>query len=248
MLSEITIKNFAIIEDLTLHFAQGFNVLTGETGAGKSIILDAVSLLLGGRADTNVVRSGAEAAMIEGTFALPEGPIRERILAIVQREALEGEALDHLVLTREVKRGGRTIGRVNGHTANVNVLREISEGLVDIHGQSEHLSLLKPASHVDLLDCYGGLQKQRSAFAELVHQVYEVRAELRNLTTNEQVRQQRAEMLAYEVEEITGANLKSGEDEVLRVEAKRLAGAEQLAASPLRHIAPFTRRRRQPLR
>ncbi len=228
MLSEITIKNFAIIDDLALSFAPGFNVLTGETGAGKSIILDAVSLLLGGRADTNVVRSGAEAAIIEGTFTLPKGSLRDRIQSILERDGLESDSPEALILTREVKRGGRTIGRINGRTVNVNVLKEIAEGLVDIHGQSEHLTLLKPASHVDLLDRYGGLYNQRTAFADLVHQVQQTRSELRSLTTNEQMRQQRAEMLAYEIEEITAANLKPGEDEALRAEAKRLAGAEQL--------------------
>lgn len=230
MLSEISIKDFAIIDDLTLIFAPGFNVLTGETGAGKSIILDAVSLLLGGRADTNVVRAGADTAIIEGVFTLQDGTLRERIQAIIEREELQGDSPALLTLVREVKRGGRTVGRVNGRTVNVNVLKEISEGLVDIHGQSEHLSLLKPASHIDLLDRFGGLHDQRAAFAELVHQVQTVRADLRSLTTNETMRKQRAEMLAYQVEEITAADLKSGEDESLRAEAKRLASAEQLTA------------------
>jgi len=230
MLSEITIKSFAIIDDLSLNFAPGFNVLTGETGAGKSIILDAVSLLLGGRADTGVVRSGAEAATIEGIFELPDSPARAQIDAILTRDELHGDSPDMLLLAREVKRGGRSIGRVNGHTVNVNVLREIGDVLVDIHGQSEHLSLLKPTAHIDLLDRYGGLAGQRAIFARLVGEVQRVRAELRDLLTSEQMRQQRADLLAYQVQEITAANLRLGEDEELRQEAKRLANAEQLAA------------------
>src|SRR5687767_5995366 len=119
MLSEITIKNFAIIDNLTLNFAPGFNVLTGETGAGKSIILDAVSLLLGGRSDTTVVRSGAEMAVLEAAFVLPKGGMRERIQAIITREQIEGDSTDHLLVTREIRKGGRTVCRINGHTVNV---------------------------------------------------------------------------------------------------------------------------------
>ncbi len=229
MLSEITIKDFAIIDQLTLQLAPGFNVLTGETGAGKSIILDAVSLLLGGRADVDDVRTGAQVAIVEGIFLLGEGPVRSHIDQVIVREALEGERPDVLVLTREVRRGGRNICRVNGHTVTLNVLQEIGEGLVDIHGQSEHLSLLKPSSHLELLDRYAGLLEQRKVFAQLVTQVDDVRAELRDLTANEAALKRRSEMLAYQVEEITAAKLRSGEEEELRDEARRLANAEQLA-------------------
>lgn len=229
MLAEITIKDFAIIDQITLQFAPGFNVLTGETGAGKSIILDAVSLLLGDRAGGDVVRSGAKLAVVEGIFVLRPGPVLDRVNEILAREELEGEAPDVLVLSREVRSGGRSICRVNGRTVTLGLLREISEGLVDIHGQSEHLSVLKPASHIVLLDRYGGLGEQRAAFGELVRQVNKVREELAALLRDEATLQQRAEMLAYKVEEIQAARLKPGEDDDLRDEARRLANAEQLA-------------------
>jgi DNA repair protein RecN (Recombination protein N) len=230
MLSEITIKNFAIIDELSLTFASGFNVLTGETGAGKSIILDAVSLLLGGRSDSTAVRSGAEMAILEASFVLSSGPLRDRIAEILKREEVEGETPEHLLLTREIRKGGRSVCRVNGHTVNVNVLKDISEGLVDIHGQTEHLTLLKPSSHIDLLDRFGGLLGKRAEFSRLVKEVEQIRAELRDLTTNEKLLKQRSELLAYKVQEIRAASLKPGEDEDLRVEAKRLGAAEQLAA------------------
>ncbi len=230
MLSEITIKDFAIIDRLTLQFAPGFNVLTGETGAGKSIILDAVSLLLGGRASADAVRSGEQVAIVEGVFVLLEGPVREAVIAILDREELEGDAPDVVVLARELRRNGRNVCRVNGRTVSLNLLQEIGEGLVDIHGQSEHLSLLKPASHLGLLDHYAGLLADRRAFAHLVRQVEKARAELHDLTANEEARARRAEMLAYTVEEIAAANLNPGEEESLRDEARRLANAEQLAA------------------
>lgn len=229
MLSEITIKDFAIIEQLTLQFSPGFNVLTGETGAGKSIILDAVSLLLGGRATHDDVRTGAEQALVEGVFVLENAGTRAAVNAIIEREALEGDAPDVLALTREVRRGGRNICRVNGRTVTLSLLQEISEGLVDIHGQTEHLSLLKPAYHLDLLDRYGNLTGQRQAFAALVREVEALRAELHDLITHKEDRALRAEMLAYKAEEIRAANLKPGEEEELRDEARRLANAEQIA-------------------
>ena len=229
MLSEITIKDFAIIDQLTLQFSPGFNVLTGETGAGKSIILDAVSILLGGRASSEDIRTGASMAIVEGIFVLKEEAIRDAVSAILAREGLEGEAPDVLVLSRELRREGRNICRINGRTVTLSLLQEIGDGLVDIHGQSEHLSLLKPAFHLDLLDHYGGLLDQRRAFSDAVREVEKVRAELHDLITNAETHRQRAEMLAYQVAEIEAANLKPGEEDDLRTEARRLANAEQLA-------------------
>jgi DNA repair protein RecN (Recombination protein N) len=231
MLSEITIKDFAIIEGLTLQFAPGFNVMTGETGAGKSIILDAVSMLLGGRASTEEIRAGASKAIIEGIFVLKEGPVRDAIDAVIEREALEGDAPDVLVLTREVRRDRRNICRVNGRSVTLTLLQEIAEGLVDIHGQSEHLSLFKPAYHLDLLDRYGGLMDERASFGKLVKALEKTRRELKNLVASEEDRAERAELLAYKIEEIEAANMKPGEEDELRAEAKRLANAEQLAES-----------------
>jgi DNA repair protein RecN (Recombination protein N) len=230
MLSEITIKDLAIIEDITLQFNRGFNVLTGETGTGKSIILDAVSLLIGGRADSEHVRSGARQALIEGVFVLDEGPAREHVQAVLEREGLEGDDPGVLMLSREVRRGGRNICRVNGRMTTLSVVLEIGEALVDIHGQSEHLSLLKPASHLGLLDRFAGLGTPREKFAALVYRVQQVRRDLKDLMDNEQALKRRAESLAYQIEEISSLNLKPGEDEELRDEARRLANAEQLAA------------------
>lgn len=228
MLSELTIKDFAIIDKLTLQFSPGFNVLTGETGAGKSIILDAMSLLLGGRASNDAVRSGAEKALIEGIFVLESESTRALVDSILAREELEGDSPDVLVLTREVRRGGRNICRANGHVVTVAILQELSEGLIDIHGQTEHLSLLKPSYHLDLLDRYGGLVERRRAFADLVRQVEALRSELHDLITHKEERAMRAEMLAFKAEEIRAANLKPGEEDELRDEARRLANAEQL--------------------
>jgi DNA repair protein RecN (Recombination protein N) len=229
MLAELRIQDFAIIDTIQLKFDKGFNVLTGETGAGKSIILDAVTLLLGGRADTDIVRSKADMAQVEGVFKLDKRTAA-RINPIIESEGLEGDSPNILVLAREVRTEGRNICRINGRTVTLALLRQVGEGLIDIHGQSEHLSLLDADSHIDLLDRYAGLESQRESFAVLVQQVYAVNSELEHLLRNEQELARRAEILAYEVEEIAAARLKPGEDVKLREERLRLANAEQLAS------------------
>lgn len=229
MLTELTIRDFAIIDNLTLTFASGFNVLTGETGAGKSIILDAVSLILGARADTTGIRAEAEGSHVEGLFTIGDSPTYPYLESILEREGLESNGSGLLFLTREIRNNGRTICRVNGRVTTLAVLRELGEGLVDIHGQSEHLSLLKPAMHVDLLDRYGDLEGERSEVAGLVVQVEAIRRELDELLADEDALKQRAELLAYQVEEIGAAELRPHEDEELKEETRRLANAEQLA-------------------
>src|SRR5579862_3484219 len=161
MLEEIRISNFAIIDHLELGFGKGLNVITGETGAGKSIIVDAVELLLGGKTDTSMVRSGAEKAVIEGTFSLNHSA-EVTITPVLEREGLtDEESGDVLTLSREIRANGRSSARVNGITVNLDVLSEIGDLLVDVHGQSAHLSLLKPAAHIDLLDRYADLMDTR---------------------------------------------------------------------------------------
>jgi DNA repair protein RecN (Recombination protein N) len=140
MLTELRIHNFAIIDQLDLRFGPGLIILTGETGAGKSIILDAVVMLIGGKADTTYVRSDADAAFVEGVFHL-KGPEKEAVHFILQREELMDDP-DYVVLTREIRKEGRSVARINGRTVSVSILKEIGSILVDIHGQAEHLSLL----------------------------------------------------------------------------------------------------------
>ncbi len=229
MLEELRIYNFAIIDQLELTFSQGFNVITGETGAGKSIIIDAVQLLLGDRADPEMIRAGAEKASIEGVFTL-NSEARRVIVPILQREDLRGEeGEEYVVLAREVRRNGRSTARVNGIAVNQELLREIGDALVDIHGQSEHLSLLQPRAHIDLLDRYADLFEMRVALATVVGKVTEVRREIRALLQDEAELKRRADRLRREYEEITAANLRPGEDDELKAERKRLSNSEQLA-------------------
>lgn len=229
MLEELRIRNFAIIDALELTFAPGFNVITGETGAGKSIMIDALELLLGGKADNAFVRAGADKSIVEGVFALND-LARVSISAILKREELpEDENPNFITLAREVRENGRSTARVNGVTVNIDVLREIGETLVDVHGQSEHLSLLKPASHIDLLDRYADLLEMRAAMATLVGRVHNLRQEIKSLLEDEAALKRRAERLRSEVEEIEATKLRPGEDDELRAERTRLANSEQLA-------------------
>ena len=228
MLSELRIKNLAIIDDLHMTFDRGFNVLTGETGAGKSIILDAVTLLLGGRADNDIVRSKSKVAYVEGIFYL-DNRTTARLSPLLSSEGLDGDAPDLLVLGREVRKGGRNLCRVNGRTVTLGMLKEVGTGLIDIHGQSGHLSLLDPAHHIELLDNYAGLESQHESIAALVSSYLQVKHELDRLLSEEVEQARHAEMLGFEIEELSAANLQPGEDEQLLEERTRLANAEHLA-------------------
>jgi DNA repair protein RecN (Recombination protein N) len=228
LLSELIITNFAIIEKLRLSFVLGFNVLTGETGAGKSIIIDAVSALLGGRVGAELVRAGANRAQVEGLFLL-ESHVQVALESLIQENGLEGDDDEMLILTREIRATGRTIARVNGRTVTVGLLREIGQQLVDIHGQSEHLSLLRTREHLGLLDRYAGLVSRRQAMAEKVHELRQVRQELALLLQDERELARRADLLAYQVEEIAAARLEIGEEEELIQERARLTNVERIA-------------------
>lgn len=227
MLAELRIANFAIIDSLTLRFCPGFNVLTGETGAGKSIIIDAVDMLLGGKAGQEVIRSGAEATLVEGVFQL--SPAGQAALApLLEAEGLEGDDPAVLVLARELRRGGRTVARVNGRAVALSVLKEIGNRLVDIHGQSDHLTLMRPREHIHLLDRYAGLLAQREQVAGLVRRLAAVRKELASLRRDQRELARRVDLLSFQAEEIEAAHLTPGEDKELESERRRLANAEQL--------------------
>ncbi len=229
MLTELRIRNLAIIESLELHFGPGLIVLTGETGAGKSIILDALEMLLGTRADTNIIRQGADFTLVEGVFRIDKR-VRETIHAILEREGLLEEE-DYLTLGREVRREGRNIARVNGRSVNLGLLKELGSYLIDIHGQSEHLSLLNPRAHIQLLDRYADLEKALHVYRQKYQSLQSIREELEKLRRLQTEAEQRREMLRFQLEEIEAARLKPGEDEELRHERNRLANAEALAES-----------------
>ncbi|HZU86546.1 MAG TPA: DNA repair protein RecN [Anaerolineaceae bacterium] len=227
MLSELRIENFAIIQSLELDFRSGLTTFTGETGAGKSIILDAIEALVGGRTDPTLIRSGAERAMVEATFQLSTNSAP--VVEILQREELLDDA-HTLTLSRELRREGRNVARVNGRSVGISLLRELGGFLVDIHGQSEHLSLLNVRHHIDLLDRYAQDENERSAYQAAYQQLLALRRELAELRQEEQEASRRTDLLNFQIQEIEGAQLKADEEEDLRHERDRLANAESLAA------------------
>ncbi len=226
MLTDLIIRNFAIIESLHVSFSGGFNVLTGETGAGKSIILDAVSLLLGGRARGDVIRSGMEEASVEAVFSLQDSPrVRERL---VEAGLADG---DELMVRRLVSRSGKNRVFLNGSPVTLGQLRDLTVGLVNIYGQHEHQNLQQVESHLEMLDTFAGLEEPLQVYREAYHACQEVRRELAQLDLAERERQQRIDMLAFQRQELENARLEPSEDDALEQERSLLLNAEKLQAA-----------------
>lgn len=223
MIKELQISNFALIEDLELSFYSGFSVLSGETGAGKSIIIDALSLLLGARASLEMIRTGAEGTRISGSFSHNDNSRR----LVSEWGMLDG---DELIITREINTSGRNKCWINGRLATVSQLAELGPSLVDIVGQHDSQSLLNPDGHALLLDTYGGAEHLalRRKVDELAEQWASVRAELNRLHRDERERNRRIDLLTFQVEEIAAAALQPQEDDLLEVERSRLANLDRI--------------------
>jgi len=228
MLKELHIKNFAIIQDLTLQFQKGLVIFTGETGAGKSIILDALEAVLGGRVDITSIRTGTDRAFVEAEFKL-EDPVKSKVNEILAMEDLVEEP-DCLVLTREIRSEGRNIARINGHSVSVSQQRDLGALLVDIHGQSEHLSLLKEHNHLDLLDRFADSGPLLQDYGRAYKELRLVQKQLEALHQAETDSARRSDMLAYQIKEIEAAKLMPGEEDELRQERTRLSNAENLSS------------------
>jgi DNA repair protein RecN (Recombination protein N) len=229
MLSELHIENFAIISQLDLNFKHGLTIFTGETGAGKSIIIDAVEAILGIRAEATMVRAGADRAVVEASFEVPI-EVGQPVRQILEREALQEEA-GLLTLGREIRNNGRSIARVNGRNVNVSILSELSEYLVDVHGQSEHLSLLHVRQHLGLLDSYAHVEEEQEEFQKIYYQLVQVRKQLIELRKAESDAARQIDILKYQIDEIEAAHLLVGEEDELRGERTRLANAEGIATT-----------------
>lgn len=227
MLTELHITNFAIIDQLELRFPAGLVIFTGETGAGKSIILDAIEALVGARAETTSIREGAERASLEAVFKLNELN-RIAITDLLVAEDLLDDP-DYVTLGREIRREGRTVARVNGRAVNVGLLREIGGQLVDIHGQSEHLSLLNVKKHLSLLDRFAVTSKLLDDYQSSYRTWQGIRRELDQLRKLERDADRRMELLSFQIEEIEAAKPLVGEEQELKEERNRLANAENLA-------------------
>jgi DNA repair protein RecN (Recombination protein N) len=228
MLTEIHVRNFALMERLDLELGPGLNILTGETGAGKSILIDAINAILGERTGADVIRSGEDRAAVEGVFTTDDAPA---VMARLAEEGVDDEE-GCLILARELSRAGQGAARVNGRRATVGTLRAVGEGLVDLHGQHEHQSLLSVERHVEILDAWGGpdIAAVRERVAGVYHEWRERQEERKSLQMDEGERARRVDLYAFQVEEINTAAPRVGEEEELLADRVRLAGAEKLAA------------------
>ncbi len=229
MLKELSIINFAIIPELQLVFKPGLTIFTGETGAGKSIMLDALEVLTGGKTDNSMVRSGANSASLEAVLSIP--PLnRKPILQFLKEQELnDGENDTEIILSREIRREGRTTARINGRGVSSTILRELGSFLVDIHGQSEHLSLLKVKEHIHLLDRYCSNENLLEDYQAAYRKWQQNHRELQELRKAEADAARQQDLLNYQIQEIEAATLKEGEDTDLEAELNRLANAEKLA-------------------
>lgn len=227
MLKELRIQNFAIITDLTIKFDPGLIILTGETGAGKSIILDALGAVLGQRLDSTVVRQGCAHAYVEAVFE-PDPTVWLSLRPILDREGLLDESQE-LVLAREVRAEGRSIARINGRSVSLSLQAETGALLVDIHGQSEHLSLLKVRSHRELLDRFARNSALIADYQSNYHHWQSFRSELERLNQLQSNADERADILRYQIGQIEAAKISPDEEDALRQERTRLANAEVLS-------------------
>ncbi|WP_377888580.1 DNA repair protein RecN [Alkalihalobacillus sp. R86527] len=226
MLAELSIRNFAIIEAVTVSFDRGLTVLTGETGAGKSIIIDAIGLLVGGRGSAEFVRYGTKKAEIEGLFHIDENHPSIQKLEDVGIEVLD----DMVVLRRDISSSGKSICRVNGKLVTLGILREIGQSLIDIHGQHEHQDLMQPDKYLSLLDNFGerSIGPALEEYRDIYSRYKKLREQLKHLTENEQQMAQRLDLIQYQLEEISKAELIPNEDEDLMEEKLRLGNFEKL--------------------
>jgi len=233
MLVELHVTNFALIDRLDLTFGAGLNILTGETGAGKSIIIDALGLALGGRAGADLVRTGSSKATVEAIFDLTHAP--EEVRRRLADAGLDGEDEEEMLLvTRELARaGGKSQCRINGRLMPVAVLKEIAEGLVDVHGQHEHQSLLAADRHIDILDNWGGKDALalRQSVAARFGEASALKREREKLQTDARERARMLDLYRFQQEELASASLQPGEEDELNANRSRLANSEKLSAA-----------------
>ena len=226
MLLEISIKNFAIIESISLNFEKGMTVLTGETGAGKSIIIDAMNMMLGARATTDVIRHGAPKAEIEGLFSVENS---HALQMIFDEQGIE--LGDEIIIRREILQNGRSVSRVNGQMVNLSVLRSIGQYLVDIHGQHDQEELMRPQLHIQMLDGFGDADflELKQAYQTNFDAYRKMRKQLLEIKKNQEEHKARIEMLEFQMAEIESAFLQPGEDLKLNQERDKLLNHKNIA-------------------
>ena len=222
MLTSLQIENVAVIQKAEVHFEKGLNVLTGETGAGKSILIDSINAILGSRTSRDLVRTGASKAVIRAAFDGIPASVQDRL------EQAGYERSDALLLTREISAEGKSSCRINGMPANASVLREICGRLININGQHDSVGLLNPANHQELLDAYAQNEKAYQDYRTVYRELVRVKRAMDALITDEDEKQRKIELLSYQADEINAAALTPGEEETLTARRKVLANASAI--------------------
>lgn len=228
MLIQLDIQNIALIDKLSLEIGQGLNVLTGETGAGKSILIDSINAVLGERVSKELIRNGKDKAIVEAIFQYDNALVDQ----ILEQSGIEAED-GNLILSREISLSGKNTCRINGRLVNVSMLKQIGELLLDIHGQHDNQSLLKTETHIDLLDAFGGntVEVLKSDYTQLYNKYRDIKARLKGLAGDKGELARRMDMLNFQIEEIKNARLKVGEDESLNTKRQVLANSEKIINS-----------------
>ncbi len=231
MLTQLDIQNIALIDKLNLEIGQGLNVLTGETGAGKSILIDSINAVLGERVSKDLIRTGKDRAIIEAVFQYKNTGI-DRILEETGIDRDDG----NIILSREISLSGKNTCRINGRLVNVSMLKQIGELLLDIHGQHDNQSLLKTETHIDLLDAFGGkaIEQNKAEYLELFAQYKNIKTKLHSFAGDKGEMARRMDMLNFQIDEIKNARLKKGEDDTLTAKRQVLANSEKIMNSIVR--------------
>ena len=229
MLTNLYIENIAVIEKSNIDFTRGLNVLTGETGAGKSIVIDAINAVLGKRSSRGIIRSGADSAFVSATFE-ELSPLALKKLSTLGYEAEDGT----LILSRELSTSGKNTCRVNSRPATVAVLKEIGEYLINIHGQNDNLELMNPALHIVYIDALADIAEQLSAYRKLYRELRAVEEELSSADTDEAERLRKIDLLSFQISEIEDADVTVGEYDALTAERNALQNREKIAKELMR--------------
>lgn len=227
MLCNIDIKNVAVIEEISFEPQDGMSVLTGETGAGKSVIIDCVNMLLGERTNKALIRHGEKKASVCAMFTITD-ELKEKLL----ENGIEAD--EEIIIQREITTDGKSIARVNGMMVPISFLRDIAYLLIDMHGQHDNQILLNPSRHIDFLDSYADLYEKRNEYNNLYKKLKKVNSDIEELSQNEQERLSRIDLLKYQTEELSAACLKAGEEEELKEESVLISSAEKLSQNVMK--------------
>ena len=225
MLNQLSVRNVAVIDKLDINFHDGVSVLTGETGAGKSIIIDSINMILGDRANKELVRYGTDKAVVQAVFDAPKS-----VINILEENDIDVED-ETVIITRQVTKEGKSVARINGMVVTLNILREISDRLINIHGQHDNQALLTPIRHITFLDTYADNEEYINRYKDILSKKREIEKKISSLEMDEQEKMQRIDLLEYQVNEIKKASLEKGEEDDLREQRDIYTNAEQITKS-----------------